>query len=51
MFSLSVDPTDPRWIGAWWIGFVTAACMVFPVFWFFLPYARELPGTYVGLLE
>ncbi len=46
VFSVSLDPTDPRWVGAWWIGYVAAAILAFPVFWFLLPYARELPGRY-----
>ncbi len=46
-FRINLTAADPRWVGAWWIGCVAAAILAFPVFWFLLPYGRELPCTYL----
>ena len=40
-----LDPEDPRWVGAWWLGFVFAALAMFL---FAIPmsgFPRDLPGT------
>lgn len=40
-----MSPEDPRWVGAWWIGFlvggVAALLVAIPI----LGYPRQLPGT------
>uniref|UniRef100_A0A1I7WUU2 MFS domain-containing protein n=1 Tax=Heterorhabditis bacteriophora TaxID=37862 RepID=A0A1I7WUU2_HETBA len=42
-FRIPLDRSDPRWIGAWWVGFlassISALIIAFPI----LAFARELP--------
>lgn len=43
-FSLSLDPSDPQWVGAWWIGVLVALfgflLILFPI----CGYPKHLPG-------
>ncbi|GMS86006.1 hypothetical protein PENTCL1PPCAC_8181, partial [Pristionchus entomophagus] len=41
--TVPVDPIDPRWIGAWWIGFVVAGIAILVTSLPILGFARELP--------
>ncbi|XP_016850329.2 solute carrier organic anion transporter family member 4C1 isoform X2 [Anolis carolinensis] len=43
--SIDITPTDPRWVGAWWIAFVVccfATCLLVAPFSYF---PKHLPGT------
>ncbi|XP_066444470.1 solute carrier organic anion transporter family member 2B1 [Eleutherodactylus coqui] len=44
---ISLTPSDPRWIGAWWLGFIVAASIVAlsAIPYFFFP--REMPREQV----
>ncbi|KAM3723468.1 Solute carrier organic anion transporter family member 4A1 [Dirofilaria immitis] len=37
------DSSDPRWIGAWWLGFLGSAILAFVTAFPILMFARELP--------
>ena len=41
----SLTPRDPRWVGAWWLGFVIFGALC--VFWslWLLGFPREFPAT------
>ncbi|KAM5181920.1 solute carrier organic anion transporter family member 2B1-like isoform 1-T2 [Mantella aurantiaca] len=43
-----LTPSDPRWIGAWWMGFIVAACVVavasVPYFFFPREMKKEVSG-------
>ncbi|XP_078667309.1 solute carrier organic anion transporter family member 4C1-like [Branchiostoma floridae x Branchiostoma belcheri] len=40
-----LTPDDPRWVGAWWIGFVVCAAMSWAVSLPLAAYPKELPGA------
>ncbi len=42
-FNLTAD--DPRWIGAWWLGFVIFGIVIFIFSILLLGFPRELPGA------
>ena len=49
-FSIRISPSDPRWVGAWWMifipGAICGAISVFIIGW----WPRELPSkTDIGL--
>ena len=37
-------PDDPRWVGAWWVGFAVAAGAGVSVVMLLACFAEELPG-------
>ncbi|XP_054750679.1 solute carrier organic anion transporter family member 4A1-like isoform X2 [Lytechinus pictus] len=41
---LDISPSDPTWVGAWWLGFIVAALISFSIVIPFLGYSRSLPG-------
>ncbi|XP_078576841.1 uncharacterized protein LOC144862330 [Branchiostoma floridae x Branchiostoma japonicum] len=40
-----LTPDDPRWVGAWWIGFVVCAAVAWAVSIPLAGYPKELPGA------
>ncbi len=42
---LSVDQEDPRWVGAWWLGFLSGGCLALLIVFFISPYPRMLPSS------
>ncbi|XP_048577987.1 solute carrier organic anion transporter family member 4A1 isoform X2 [Nematostella vectensis] len=42
---VNVDADDPRWIGAWWLGFVIGGSVLFVSAFGLLGFPAELPGT------
>ncbi|XP_031557761.1 solute carrier organic anion transporter family member 4A1-like isoform X2 [Actinia tenebrosa] len=42
---LNLHPRDPRWIGAWWIGFLIGGSILIICSIGILGYPRELPGS------
>ncbi|NXC02455.1 SO4C1 protein, partial [Orthonyx spaldingii] len=40
-----VDPGDPRWLGAWWIGFLACFFVIWLLIIPFSCFPRHLPGT------
>ena len=46
MFSrVELTPSDPRWVGAWWIGFLVSSIAGFSIAVVMGCFARELPGN------
>ncbi|XP_062484484.1 solute carrier organic anion transporter family member 4C1 isoform X2 [Pezoporus occidentalis] len=43
--STKMDPDDPRWLGAWWIGFLVCFVAVWPLIIPFSCFPKYLPGT------
>uniref|UniRef100_A0A672TQC0 Solute carrier organic anion transporter family member n=1 Tax=Strigops habroptila TaxID=2489341 RepID=A0A672TQC0_STRHB len=43
--SAKMDPGDPRWLGAWWIGFLVCFFAVWPLIIPFSCFPKYLPGT------
>lgn len=41
--SVSITPKDPRWVGAWWVGFVVASLLFLVVSIPLFGYGKELP--------
>ena len=40
-----LDPQDPRWVGAWWIGYVIAGAFLIVSCVILLGFPRDLPGA------
>ncbi|CAH1251562.1 SLCO4C1 [Branchiostoma lanceolatum] len=40
-----LTPDDPRWVGAWWMGFVVCAALSWAVSFPLAGYPKELPGA------
>ncbi|CAI4226084.1 unnamed protein product [Auanema sp. JU1783] len=40
---IPIDRSDPRWIGAWWIGFLASSIAAFIIAFPILGFARQLP--------
>ncbi|XP_066299919.1 solute carrier organic anion transporter family member 4C1-like [Branchiostoma lanceolatum] len=38
-------PTDPRWLGAWWVGHLGCTCLAWLLVLPIAAYPKELPGT------
>lgn len=43
-FSLSLDPSDPQWVGAWWIGVLVALLGLLLILFPICGYPKHLPG-------
>ncbi|XP_065518165.1 solute carrier organic anion transporter family member 4C1-like isoform X5 [Lathamus discolor] len=43
--STKMDPDDPRWLGAWWIGFLVCFVAIWPLIIPFSCFPKYLPGT------
>lgn len=44
MADVSITPDDPRWVGAWWIGFILSGCLALLLALPIAAFPRELPG-------
>jgi hypothetical protein len=42
---INLTANDPRWIGAWWLGFVIFGILIFILSILLLGFPRELPGA------
>ena len=42
---IDLTPEDPRWVGAWWLGYVIAGFMGITVALFMCCFPREFPGN------
>ena len=42
---LDITPKDPRWVGAWWLGYVIGGVLLALGSFFLLGFPRELPGS------
>ena len=40
---IAITPKDPRWVGAWWIGFIISGCIAFILAFFIGAFPQELP--------
>ncbi|OCT98558.1 solute carrier organic anion transporter family member 4C1-like [Xenopus laevis] len=43
--SVNLTPTDPRWLGAWWIGFLVCGLVTWMLIAPFSCFPKHLPGT------
>jgi hypothetical protein len=50
IFSVRINPDDPRWVGAWWIGFVIASILFVLAAVPISLFGAELPSKYFPLL-
>ena len=41
--TLTITPKDPRWVGAWWIGFILSGCIAFTLAALIGAFPQELP--------
>ena len=44
--SLTLTPSSPRWVGAWWIGFLLSGLLAFLVAFPMCGFPTKLPGMY-----
>lgn len=44
--SVSLTPNSPRWVGAWWIGFLISGLLAFVVAFPMCGFPTKLPGVY-----
>jgi hypothetical protein len=51
MCSITITPDDPRWVGAWWIGYLVGCAGAISVFFTLLPYPKEFKCESVTLSE
>ncbi|XP_065641204.1 solute carrier organic anion transporter family member 4C1 [Hydra vulgaris] len=42
---IHLNPEDPRWIGAWWIGHLFGGILIFISSWALLAYPQSMPGA------
>ncbi|XP_028391406.1 solute carrier organic anion transporter family member 4A1-like [Dendronephthya gigantea] len=42
---MDLTPSDPRWVGAWWLGYVCGGTILLLTSLLILAYPREMPGT------
>ena len=40
------DASDPRWVGAWWLGYLIFPCLVLGAGIFIGPFPRTMPRTW-----
>ena len=40
------DASDPRWVGAWWLGYLIFPCLVLSAGIFIAPFPRTMPRTW-----
>ena len=45
-FRVSITPEDPRWVGAWWVGFLIASALFLVAAIPISAYGAELPSEY-----
>lgn len=50
-FRWELTPTDPRWVGAWWVGFFISSILMFIFALPFIFFGAELPSEYVVLFK
>ena len=43
-YSIQLNPNSPKWVGAWWIGFIFAAALSFVVSLGLCGFPKYLPG-------
>lgn len=50
MFSdqIDLDHKDLRWVGAWWLGFLVASCLLFLTALPYLFFPRDMPKEVSG---
>ena len=41
----NLNPEDPQWIGAWWLGYLGGGSLLLPIAGLLLGFPRELPGA------
>ncbi|KAJ7394332.1 hypothetical protein OS493_000136 [Desmophyllum pertusum] len=41
----NLTPEDPRWIGAWWLGYLAGGTILLPISGLLIGFPRELPGA------
>lgn len=41
--TITITPKDPRWVGAWWIGFLISGCIAFILAFLIGAFPQELP--------
>lgn len=44
-FRVTLTPDSPRWVGAWWIGFLISGALAFIVAFPIAGFPKSLPGT------
>ena len=42
---MHLTPSDPRWVGAWWLGYFCGGLLLLVTSLLILAYPREMPGT------
>ena len=47
LFRVKITPEDPRWVGAWWIGFLIASILFLMAAIPISTYGAELPSMYI----
>nr|XP_020442879.1 solute carrier organic anion transporter family member 2B1-like [Monopterus albus]XP_020442880.1 solute carrier organic anion transporter family member 2B1-like [Monopterus albus] len=45
---IKLDPKDLRWVGAWWLGFLVASCLIFITALPYLFFPRNMPREDAG---
>ncbi|KAK3587445.1 hypothetical protein CHS0354_007936 [Potamilus streckersoni] len=43
--SVTITPSDPRWVGAWWIAFIVSGTLMFLIAIPMVAYPKRLPGS------
>lgn len=43
--NMHLTPSDPRWVGAWWLGYFCGGLLLLLTSFAILAYPREMPGT------
>lgn len=42
---MNLTPSDPRWVGAWWLGYFCGGLLLLLTSFAIVAYPREMPGT------